>query len=55
MAIPMPMKNWSKSWRDVVFEAHFRASITGWRYRVTYDQANGWWNMVETHYRVAGR
>ena len=42
------MKNWHARFSDVVHEAHFRAAITGKRYRVYYDRANRLWNMQET-------
>jgi hypothetical protein len=49
------MQNWTKSFHDAVHEAHFRAAITGLRYRVRYDRANGWWDLWETVTRLEGR
>jgi len=46
------MPSWHKAFKDAVFEAHFRAAITGLRYRVTYDRANKLWNLIETTERV---
>lgn len=40
------------TFRDAVYEAHFRAAITGRRYRVTYDRANQLWHLRETHQPV---
>lgn len=44
--------SWFRSWRDAYHEALFRAGITGLRYRVRYDAANGWWNITETTDRM---
>lgn len=40
------------SFKDAVFEAHFRADITGYRYRVRYDRANKLWDITETTTRM---
>lgn len=42
------MKNWHRTFHEVIFEAHRRAAITGYRYRVRYDSRNRWWEMRET-------
>jgi hypothetical protein len=43
---------WFTAFTDAVFEAHFRAAITGYRYRVTYDKANRLWDLRETTERI---
>lgn len=47
--------NWSTRFHDAVFQAHFRAAITGLRYRVTYDRANRLWDLRETHQPITRR
>lgn len=46
------MLNWSKSWTDIVHEAHWRAAVTRRRYQVYYERANGWWVLRETQTRL---
>jgi hypothetical protein len=47
-----PPSSWFATFTDAVFQAHFRAAITGLRYRVTYDRANKLWNLIETVERI---
>ena len=42
-------KSWFSNFHDAIFEAHFRATITRYRYRVRFDSANKWWNLYESH------
>jgi hypothetical protein len=46
--------NWFHEFTDAVHEAHFRAAVTCRRYRVSYDAANRWWNLYETHQKIQG-
>jgi len=46
---------WFRGFDDAVREASRRAWVTGWRYRVRFDRANGWWDLYETTEPVAGR
>jgi hypothetical protein len=39
--------SWFREFSHAVHEAHFRAAITGSRYRVSYDPANRWWGLRE--------
>jgi hypothetical protein len=38
--------------KDAVFEAHFRASIVGRRYKVRYEPNNKLWEIKETHIAI---
>lgn len=44
--------SWFRVFSDAVFEAHFRAAVTRFRYQVYYDPANRWWNLRETNTRL---
>jgi len=46
---------WFMTFEDAVAEASRRAWVTGRRYRVRWDRANGAWDLVETVEPVAGR
>lgn len=46
--------NTAELFRDAVFEAHFRAAVTRWRYRVAYDRANRLWSICETTQSISG-
>lgn len=37
---------------EAVAEAHYRAALTGWRYRCRKSQSNQRWWITETSYRV---
>lgn len=50
----LPKQGMFRKHGDAVHEAHFRASLVRRRYRVSYEAANRWWQIKETHQLLAG-
>ena len=44
--------SWFKKHADAVAEADRRAALTRRRYKVRYEAANAWWNIIETIEKV---
>jgi len=50
----MGMKAWAFEFEPIIQEAHWRAMMTGYRYKVFKDKKNGYWELQPLTERVDG-